>query len=167
METDWNSVKEEYVKGKESYRELADRRGLPRKEVSIRGKQEGWVEARRQHRKALASEANARMGRQESARTERLMKTADRLLGCVNSCMDTLDTGAAQTKTMKDIVDILKGIQGIQGIQTGLDTQEQKARIRSIEAKVTTPGEVPQGEGSGVILLPEVENPQPPEEDHG
>lgn len=94
------------------------------------------------------------------------METADRLLGCVNSCMDSFadNGGAAQTKTMKDIVDILKGIQGIQGIQSGLDTQEQKARIRSIEAKVTTPGEVPQGEGSGVILLPEAEQLQPPED---
>ena len=46
---DWLSIKTEYITTDTSYRKLAEKHGLSRVQVGNVGKQEGWVNLRRQY----------------------------------------------------------------------------------------------------------------------
>lgn len=46
LEADWGALRAEYVRGRDSYRALAARHGVPLGRLAARARREGWPEAR-------------------------------------------------------------------------------------------------------------------------
>ena len=50
---DWAAIKTEYITSTASYRKLAEKYGVSYRYMSVRGRSEGWVEARRKYQEGV------------------------------------------------------------------------------------------------------------------
>lgn len=119
MKVNWSKAKNAYVTGNKSYRDIAKQYKIAPSVVSKRGKDEGWVEARKEYRAELSQksidacqemELNRLRSLQESA-----MKMCQRLEAAIND-EDELYTHA-----------------GIEGIAKGVSKITER-RLGSIDA---------------------------------
>lgn len=90
MAADWRKIRTEYVTGRESYRQLAKRHGLPVSTLSKVAKKEGWPERRRQY------------GDKVAAKTEDAM--------CARTCARELKRLEALQRAAVGISDVLAGV---------------------------------------------------------
>lgn len=129
---DWQAIKTEYITTNTSYRKLGDKYGIHYKVISERGKDEGWVELRSQHRdKTLSNTLNA-ISNNQVERAANLISVADKLLEKVKSLLDGDSEVLRDTQSMKHISGVLKDIKEIQMIRSEADMREQEARIANL-----------------------------------
>lgn len=74
MKVDWNQVRVEYVSGKMTYKDLAEKYGVSKVAVGKRAKQEKWVAQRDAYRRNVATKA---LGRKQERDTEALTRLMD------------------------------------------------------------------------------------------
>lgn len=199
IKADWEAIKNEYITDSSaSYRSLAEKHGVVQRTLERRGKDEGWVDLRRQFTCEVSAKTLEATAAMRAKQAEKITKIADKLLKKISQAVDELDIQIARdvhkTKTIeynndkrpdkptKEVIDetevfsqihsivdrnglraiasALIDVQNALGIKTELDDQEQRARIKALEAKV---GIDEDGDGGGgVIVLSPVE--MPPEE---
>lgn len=150
---DWQSIKTEYITTDTSYRKLAQKYGVSYVQIGNVGREENWVELRKQHlNKTLTKSMNA-IASQQASRAARLQTVADKLLTKVELLIEDDKGLLADTSSMRDISRILKDLKDIQMIRSEADMQEQDARIKKLqkeamvekenqEVKVTIQGEL-------------------------
>lgn len=88
---DWQAMKIEYITTATSYRKLAEKYGVSRVQVGNVGKEEGWVELRRQHlaetlTKTLEADVDHR-----ADRLTRILNATDKLLDKIEQAITELD----------------------------------------------------------------------------
>ena len=128
---DWQAIKTEYITTETSYRKLAQKYGIHYKVISDRGKSEGWVELRSQHRDKTLTKTLDKISQQEANRAAKIYSVADKLLLKIEAMADrpeplTEKGLRALTASVKDLRDVL-------GVKSDLDKQEQKARIANLQ----------------------------------
>lgn len=153
-------MKTEYITGSCSYRDLAEKYGVFLTTIADRGKKEGWVELRKQHRNTVVTKALRKDADRRAERLIRLLGASDRLLDKLYVAIDELDAPVATKKERiktdevevyseydyiregeKGIVDrlgarhIASAILDLQKVMTArpdLDEEEQQAKIARI-----------------------------------
>lgn len=80
---DWLSIKTEYITTDTSYRKLAEKYGLSRVQVGNVGKQEGWVDLRRQYLEETLTKTLDKTADMDSSRLARLMETTSKAIDVV------------------------------------------------------------------------------------
>lgn len=179
MERDWNALKVEYVSGGMSYRELAEKHGIPPSTLMKAAAKGKWKEGRKKYGDSLVAEAVRKTQGEKIKKLQRVQQAADivasRLLeivqdeeqfhrhlvqvGLGDGKYETQDVifKAANTKALRDVVAALKDmsqvIRNLYGILTvqELETLEiARARLELDKQKAGTPTE---GEAPGVIVL--------------
>ena len=157
---DWQAVKAEYITTDTSYRRLAEKYGIHYKVISERGKAEGWVELRSQHRaKTITKALDIISDKQATQVAELVTQAAEALLGQAVKAIGQLDRpvtihkhtieqygekttteweelsdapGAVNVAAVRHLATALKDISQVLGLRTELDRQEQEARIANL-----------------------------------
>ena len=127
---DWQAIKTEYITTDTSYRKLAQKYGISHVQIGNVGKQEKWVELRRQHLdKTFANTVDA-ISQQQVDRAKRFQTVADKLLTKIEALVD--DPEPLSTKELRALSAAMKDLKEIQGVKSDLDKQEQEARIANL-----------------------------------
>ena len=129
---DWQAIKTEYITTDTSYRKLAQKYGLEAATIARRASKEKWVEQRHQHDIKTTTKIINAVGSSQATRAARLQTVADKLLGKVESLLETDDKILLDTQGMKHISGVLKDIKEIQMIRSDADMREQEARIANL-----------------------------------
>ena len=102
---DWQAIKTEYITTNTTYRKLAEKYGVSRVQIGHVGKEENWVELRRQHLANTLTKALELDTKKKVDRAKRLRDAADRLLDKVEQAIDELDlqliTNKKKVKTIE------------------------------------------------------------------
>lgn len=147
---DWQAIKTEYITTETSYRKLAVKYGVSRVQIGNVGKEEGWVELRRQHLDRTVTKTVAAVEDAQARRAAKLLTVSDKLLLKIEAIADR--PGALTEKGIRDLTAAVKDLKEIQGIKSDLDKKEQQARIDALRQKsMTSDGD---DDDTGVILLP-------------
>lgn len=129
---DWQSIKTEYITTDTSYRKLGEKYGIHYKVISEKGKAEGWVQLRSQHRDKTLTKALDRICEKKVDRAARLNSVAELLLEKVERLLESDGMINVDTQGMKHISGVLKDIKEIQMIRSDADMAEQEARIAKL-----------------------------------
>ena len=102
---DWKKIKTEYITTDTSYRKLAQKYGIHYKTISDRGKAEGWVELRSQHRDKTLTKFMEKSSEKQADKMARIDDLADKLLVKLEQAITELDlqlcTHTDKTKTIE------------------------------------------------------------------
>ena len=176
----WKKIKTEYITTDTSYRKLAEKYGIHYKVISERGKAEGWVELRSQHRtKTITKALDIISDKQADQMAGLVTQAAEALLVQAMTAIGQLDrpvtthkhtieqdgekttteweelattAGAVNVAAVRHLATALKDISQVLGLKTELDRKEQEARIAALRQRSMT-GDGDEDE-TGVVLLP-------------
>ena len=128
---DWQAIKTEYITTNTSYRKLAEKYGVSRVQIGNVGRDEKWVELRRQHLDRAVTKTVAAVERAHANRAKKMQTVADKLLKRIEAMVD--DEKPLDTKAIRALTAAVKDLKEIQGVKSELDEKEQKARIANLE----------------------------------
>lgn len=129
---DWQKIKTEYITTNTSYRKLAQKYGVSHVQIGNVGKQENWVELRRQHLDKTLTKTMDTIRKKQVDRAANLVSVADLLLAKVKSLVESDAEVLSDTQSLKHISGVLKDIKEIQMIRSDKDLEEQDARIAKL-----------------------------------
>ena len=128
---DWQAIKTEYITTDTSYRKLAEKYGVSRVQIGNVGKDENWVELRRQHLDRTVSKTVAAVESAQVNRAKKMQSVADKLLLKIEAMVDRPEP--LTEKAIRSLTAAVKDLKEIQSIRSELDEQEQRARIANLE----------------------------------
>lgn len=127
---DWQAIKTEYITTNTSYRKLAEKYGVSRVQIGNVGRDEKWVELRRQHLDNTVSKTVAAVEEAQANRAKKVQTVADKLLKKIEAMADR---PGMLPKDVRSLVAAVKDLKEIQGVKSELDEKEQRARIANLE----------------------------------
>ena len=128
---DWQAIKTEYITTQTSYRKLAQKYGVSHVQIGNVGKEEKWVELRRQHLDSTFTKTVEKISQQEANRAAKIHSVADKLLLKIEAMVDSGDV--CSEKGLRALTAAVKDLKEIQGVKSDIDKREQKARIATLE----------------------------------
>ena len=129
---DWQKIKTEYITTDTSYRKLAQKYGVSHVQIGNVGKQENWVELRRQHLDRTLTKTVNTISNKQVDRAAKLVSVADLLLDKVKSIVEDRPELLMNTKSIKNLSGVLKDIKEVQMIRSDADMAELEARIDNL-----------------------------------
>ena len=149
---DWQAIKMEYITDPSaSYRKLAVKYGVSYVQIGNVGKQEGWVELRKQHLDKTFTKTIDAVEDAKVRRATKIQDVADKLLSRIEAMVGG---GSMAAKDVRSLVAAVKDLKEIQGVKSELDEQEQRARIANLE-KAADKGNEQSGPALIIDGLPE------------
>ena len=127
---DWQAIKTEYITTDTSYRKLAQKYGVSHVQIGNVGKQENWVELRRQHLDKTLAKTVEKISQQEANRAAKIHSVADKLLLKIEAMVDSEEP--LSEKGIRALTAAVKDLKEIQSVRSDLDRQEQEARIANL-----------------------------------
>ena len=132
MAISWDLIKSEYITDPSAtYRKLAEKYGVSRVQIGNVGKEEKWVELRRQHLDRTVSKTVAAVESAQVNRAKKMQNVADKLLLKIEELVDRPEP--LNEKAIRSLTAAVKDLKEIQSIKSDLDEQEQRARIANLE----------------------------------
>ena len=102
---DWQTIKTEYITTDTSYRKLAKKYGVSYVQIGNVGKEENWVELRKQHLDGILTKSLENDTKKKVDRAKRLRDAADRLLDKVERAIEELDLQMVTNKNKTKIIE--------------------------------------------------------------
>lgn len=127
---DWNRIRKDYIAGKGSYRELAEKYKVPIKTLSRRGKSEGWPELRKQSGHKAATKTVDTIAEANGDVRVQLQGAAVALIGKAMEGIQAID--AENAKALKAYSGVLRDIKEVLDMRSKLDLEEQTVRIEKL-----------------------------------
>ena len=127
---DWQAIKTEYITTDTSYRKLAQKYGVSHVQIGNVGKEEKWVELRRQHLDKTLTKTVEKISQQEANRAAKIHSVADKLLLKIEAMVDSEEP--MSEKGIRALTAAVKDLKEIQSVRSELDKQEQEARIANL-----------------------------------
>lgn len=137
---DWQAIKTEYITTETSYRKLAEKYGVSRVQIGNVGRDEGWVELRRQYLDDTLTKTVDAICEQRVDRAKRLQTVADKLLNKIEAIVDAVEPLDMPAKSIRALTAAVKDLKEIQNIKSDLDTKEQEARIANLRKQADPEG---------------------------
>ena len=128
---DWQAIKTEYITTDTSYRKLAEKYGVSRVQIGNVGKEENWVELRRQHLDRTVTKTVAAVENAQVNRAKKIQNVADKILNKIEAMVDRPEP--LTDKAIRSLTAAVKDLKEIQGVKSVLDEQEQRARIANLQ----------------------------------
>ena len=88
---DWQAIKTEYITTDTSYRKLAQKYGVSTTQICSVGRDEGWVELRKQHLNKTVAKTLDKISSKQADKMARIDKLTDKLLDKLERAIDELD----------------------------------------------------------------------------
>lgn len=156
---DWQAIKAEYITTDTSYRKLAKKYGISHVQIGNVGKEENWVELRKQYLDEALTKTVDNALDERVDRMTRVMDLTDQLLEKLEQAVGELDKviivhkekvekGNTETTTeyreakdggiidragLRQLTAALKDIKEVQMLKSELDRKEQEARIANLQ----------------------------------
>ena len=127
---DWQAIKTEYITTDTSYRKLAQKYGVSYVQIGNVGREEKWVELRKQHLNNTLTKTVEAIENAQANRAKKVQTVADKLLNKIESMVDR---PGMMPKDIRSLVAAVKDLKEIQGVKSDLDEKEQRARIANLE----------------------------------
>ena len=127
---DWQAIKTEYITTDTSYRKLAQKYGVSYVQIGNVGRDEKWVELRKQHLNNTLTKTVAAVEDAKAERAKKVQTVADKLLNRIEALVDG---GGMAPKDVRSLVAAVKDLKEIHGVKSELDEKEQRARIANLE----------------------------------
>ena len=127
---DWQAIKTEYITTDTSYRKLAEKYGVSRVQIGNVGKDEKWVELRRQHLDRTVTKTVAAVESEQVKRAKKMQTVADKLLKKIEAIADS--DRPLDAKSIRALTASVMDLKNIHVIKSDLDKQEQEARIANL-----------------------------------
>lgn len=128
---DWQAIKTEYITTQTSYRKLAQKYGVSHVQIGNVGKDEKWVELRRQYLDKTFAKTVEKSSQQEANRAAKIHSVADKLLLKIEAMVDS--ERPLDAKGIRALTAAVMDLQKVQGVKSALDEQEQRARIANLQ----------------------------------
>lgn len=115
---DWGEIKNAYITGKESLKELAERYEIPLRTIKDRSSKERWVEERKKFRTGVAQEASRKTAKKEVKRLVKLRDVAEDVADLIGQDVERMkklrekrkNVTPEDVKMIKDLTVALKNI---------------------------------------------------------
>jgi hypothetical protein len=133
---DWSNIRNEYIQGGISYRELAKKHDVPFGTLQRIAKKEKWTTLRLQADDKAKTEIVKNVGKSKGKHSTNVLKVADKLLDKISEMVDNMPI--LDTQSVKQLTSALKDLKDIKGIKTNLDLKEQEARIAKLQKEAET-----------------------------
>lgn len=157
---DWNTIKTEYVTTRISYRDIADKYGVPWRTIAHRGKVEKWPELRERNTDKVVTKMIAKEAKKQIDRYQKVLSVTDKLLEKIEDAINIIDgEGINVDKAgVRALSAAIKDIKEIQSLKSDIDRREQEARIKKMEREAEE-GNIADDESGrfGVLILPPIE----------
>ena len=127
---DWQAIKTEYITTDTSYRKLSQKYGVSYVQIGNVGRDEKWVELRKQHLNNTLTKTVAAVEDAKAERAKKVQTVADKLLNRIEALVDG---GVMAPKDVRSLVAAVKDLKEIQGVKSELDEKEQEARIANLQ----------------------------------
>ena len=150
---DWQAIKTEYITTDTSYRKLAQKYGISHVQIGNVGKEEKWVELRRQYLDKTFAKTVEKTSQQEANRAAKIHSVADKLLLKIEAMVES--GNPLDAKGIRALTAAMRDLKEIQNVRSELDQQEQEARIANLRKQTAGNGDDDDDE-TGVIILPPV-----------
>ena len=171
----------DYVTGRLTYSQIAEKYGVSRSHVGAVAKKEGWKKQRDAFRKTVTDKAVTRLADRGAAQLERMMDTADRLNGVLTRITEDQrqffrwkgkgDEGPsevvlnkADTKALKnataalfEMVRITRNLYGLPDRMAERKDRREEKRLKLAESQA---GNVSESQ-AGIVLMPQILDSEP------
>ena len=178
---DHEKARVDYVTGRLTYAQIAEKYGVSRSHVGAVAKKEGWKKQRDAFRKSVTDKAVTRLADRGAAQLERMMDTADRLNGVLTRITEDQrqffrwkgegDEGPsevvlnkADTKALKnataalfEMVRITRNLYGLPDRMAERKDRREEKRLKLAESQA---GNVSESQ-AGVVLMPQILDSEP------
>lgn len=138
-DTRWSDARQDYITSSLSYRQIAEKYGLCKRQLDERASKEKWVEKRRQYiGKASAKKENI-AAEEEAKRFRKTIKCADDLTDEIFQAMTRAKKSnkPLSSSELKNYASALKDLKIVQGLRSTAEAREQDARIANLERQAT------------------------------
>ena len=153
---DWKKIKAEYIRGRTSYRKLAEKYGVSPSTLSKKAMMEKWADLRKETSKKADTKIADSVASQEAKRVDGIQTVADMLLQKITEGVEN-GTLIVDTQSIRHITSSLKDLRDIKGYKSELDMQEQMARIEKLRKDATKDNISTEEQGQyGVFILPPI-----------
>lgn len=136
---DWKKIKAEYIRGRTSYRKLAEKYGVSPSTLSKKAMIEKWADLRKETSKKADIKLADSVASQEAKRVDGIQTVADMLLDKIKEGVAD-GTLVVDSQSIRQIVASIKDLRDIKGYKSDLDMQEQMARIEKLRKDVEGDG---------------------------
>ena len=126
---DWKRIKAEYIAGGTSYRKLCEKYGVSRTTLQRKAKDEKWLTLRSQAEAKTETKIIEAVSNDAAEKAVDIIGVADKLLGKIESMVDTMEI---DTQSLKQLTSALKDLKDIKGYKSPRDLEEQMARIAKL-----------------------------------
>lgn len=178
---DHEKARVDYVTGRLTYAQIAEKYGVSRSHVGAVAKKEGWKKQRDAFRKTVTEKAVTRLADRGAAQLERMMDTADRLNGVLTRITEDKaqffrwkesgDEGPseyvlnkADTKALKnataalfEMVRITRNLYGLPDRMAERKDRREEKRLKLAESQA---GNVSESQ-AGIVLMPQILDSEP------
>lgn len=138
VSADWNKIKTEYITTDTTYRKLAEKYGVSRVQIGNVGKEEKWVELRRQHLDRTVTKTLDKISQQQADRAAKIHSVADKLLLKIEAIAD--GSRPLASKDIRALTAAIKDLKEIQNVRSDADKREQEARIANLQKQAEKTG---------------------------
>lgn len=160
---DWGEIKNAYITGKESLKELAEKYGIPLRTIKDRSSKERWVEERKKFRTDVAQQASQKTAKKEAKRLVKLRDVAEDVADLIGQDVERLKRLRERSKTvtaedvkmikdltvaLKNIADVMRDVYDIPNIREKL----MKAKYDDYKRMLA---EMEKGQEDSLIVLAE------------
>lgn len=158
MREDWEKIETDYIAGKQSYREIAQKYGLAPSTVARQGKKRKWPEKRAQFARKVQTRKRQKTAEKKASREAaalmRVEALGEELITAMEQALEdkkqlyrhVIETGRGEqgekvlgkmdTRALKDIAVTLAGIGKMLGEMGGLLTAKEKEQLKLAREKL-------------------------------
>ena len=178
---DHEKARVDYVTGRLTYSQIAEKYGVSRSHVGAVAKKEGWKKQRDAFRKTVTDKAVTRLADRGAAQLERMMDTADRLNGVLTRItedqrqffrwkgkgdegpsevvLNKADTKALKnaTEALFEMVRITRNLYGLPDRMAERKDRREEKRLKLAESQA---GNVSESQ-AGIVLMPQILDSEP------
>ena len=129
---DWQAIKTEYITTDTSYRKLAQKHGIHYKVISERGKDEGWVQLRSQHRDKTLTKTLDKISNKQADKMARIDKLTDQLLDKLEQAITELDLQLAKHTDKTKIIEYGNELRPDKPTKETIHEEEKLLEVKSI-----------------------------------
>lgn len=137
---EWEAAKTDYITNPTaSYRSIAEKYGLPKTQVSNRGRDEKWRELREQYLAKTLQNTLAAVADRRKERALQVENVADALLNKLELAVEVCEPAQLikNAKLVRALTGAIIDLKNIHGIKSDADRREQEARIAKLERETT------------------------------
>lgn len=136
MAVDWLTIRNDYINGGGSYRELSERYGVPLRTIAKHAKDEEWQKLKKENCNAIATTLRQKTAdiivENELSRITRLLNISDSLIDKIEQAVTELDVAQVTNKKKTKVIEYNNGKRPDKPTKEIIEENEEIVSVQSI-----------------------------------